>query len=123
MNYKGAYSGDTSYSVGDVTVYGGVAYELFETAAAGTTPHDTHKWRRVPQPMQDMVMMFHGALGDNAETVASLSSAVAALSAVVPDSKTLVLATDDGSYEITVDDSGDTPELAVTAVTPEEDEG
>lgn len=107
MNYKGAYSGDTDYSVGDVTVYGDVAYELFEAAAAGTTPHDTHKWRRVPQPTQDIVMMFHGILSG--------------ISTVVADSKTLVLATDDGSYEITVDDSGDTPELAVTAV--EESEG
>jgi len=121
MNYKGAYSGDTSYSVGDVTVYGGVAYELFETAAAGTTPHDTHKWRRVAQPIQDIVILFHGTLSGMAETQAQIGGAVAAISEVVQDDTTLVLATETGSYEITVDDSGDTPALAVTAV--EESEG
>jgi len=66
MNYKGNYSADTSYSVGDVAVLDNVAYELFEAAAAGTSPHNTHKWRRVIQPMQDMVMLFNSMLGSGA---------------------------------------------------------
>lgn len=121
MNYKGAYDGGTSYSVGDVTVYGDVAYELFKAVPAGTTPHNTLAWRRVTQPVQDIVILFHGALSAIAESQTMISGVVAAISEVVPDDKTLVLATDDGKYEITVDDSGDTPELAVTAV--EESEG
>ena len=65
MKYKGAYSGSTNYSVGAVVVYtDGVAYEKFAASGAGVTPHDTHVWKRVPQPMQDVVLMFHSMISD-----------------------------------------------------------
>jgi hypothetical protein len=122
MNYKGAYDAGTEYAKGDVVIYtDGVPYYLQKAAPAGTTPHDVRSWNRVPQPFSEVVVMFHGALSGMAEAQAEIGGAVAAISEVVPDDKTLVLATEDGKYEITVDDSGDTPELAVTAV--EESEG
>ena len=63
MNYKGAYSGSTGYSIGDVVVYtDGVAYEKFKASGTGVTPHDTHVWERVAQPMQDVVVMFHSMI-------------------------------------------------------------
>ena len=63
MNYKGAYSGSTNYAVGDVVVYtDGVAYEKFAASGSGVTPHNTRIWRRVIQPMQDVVLMFHTML-------------------------------------------------------------
>ena len=63
MNYKGAYAGGTSYDVGDVVVYtDGVAYEKFAASGSGVTPHNTRIWRRVIQPMQDVVLMFHTML-------------------------------------------------------------
>ena len=63
MNYKGAYSGDTSYSVGDVTVFtDNLPYYLQNPAVAGTTPHDKRYWARVPQPLDEMVIMFHSMM-------------------------------------------------------------
>lgn len=104
MTYKGTYDENAEYSIGDVAVLDGVAYELFEVAAAGTVPHDTHKWRRIIQPMQDVVMMFHDAF--------------CALKAV-PESF-LMKDDSDNEYEVTVDASGDEPVLAVALV--EEDD-
>ena len=72
MNYKGAYSGSTNYAVGDVVVYtDGVAYEKFAASGSGVTPHDTHVWQRVPQPMQDVVLMFHSAIIDMNSNISS----------------------------------------------------
>ena len=105
MTYKGAYDSGTSYSVGDVVVHtDGIAYELFAAASAGTTPHDTHAWRRVMQPMQDIVQMFHSAFSAVPKNI---------------DDEAITLKTDDGEYLITVDDSGDTPELVVTEIEEE----
>ena len=63
MNYKGSYSGSTNYSIGDVVVFtDGVAYEKFEAAPTGTTPHNTRAWRRVNQPLQEVVIMMHNRI-------------------------------------------------------------
>ena len=109
MNYKGAYNSGTSYSVGDVVVFtDGIAYELFQNASAGTTPHEKRVWRRVMQPMQDIVKMFHGMF--------------TTLKAEIPDNindEAITLSTETADYLITVDDSGDTPELTVTAIEEE----
>ena len=104
MNYKGDFSADETYAVGDVVVYQGCAYQM--TKAGASTPHDVRHWKRVEQPFQEVVMMFHGAFN------------------AVPDNineEAITLKTDDGEYLITVDDSGDTPELAVTAIEEEEE--
>ena len=83
MNYKGAYAGGTAYSVGDIVVYQGAAYELFEAAAAGTTPHDTHKWQRIIQPMQDVVMTFHNMITTINATASSQAATEANLSKMI----------------------------------------
>lgn len=41
---KGAYSGSTSYSVGDQVDYNGTSYILYSAASAGTLPTDNTKW-------------------------------------------------------------------------------
>ena len=111
MNYKGDYASGTSYSVGDVVVFtDGIAYELFQAAAAGTTPHEKRVWRRVDQPMQDVVILFHGMFNT--------------ISAAIPkniNDEAITLSTETADYLITVDDSGDTPDLTVTAITEEGD--
>ena len=111
MNYKGAYDGTETYSAGDVVIYSvdGIAYEAIEAVAAGVTPHEERCWARVVQPMQDVATLLYSALG-------TLS---------IPDNindEAITLKTDDGEYLITVDDSGDTPDLAVTEITEEEGE-
>ena len=83
MNYRGNYAGGTGYSVGDVVVYGDVAYELFEAAPAGTTPHNTRAWRRVPQPTQDNIILFHGMITSINATAASQGTAEANLSKMI----------------------------------------
>ena len=113
MNYKGAYDSGTNYAIGDVAVYtDGVPYVMFKDAPAGTPCHNVMYWERVPQPISESVVMFHNCL--------------AGLEARIPQNisdEAITLKTDDGEYLITVDDSGDTPELAVTAIEEEEEGG
>ena len=105
MNYKGAWDGGTDYAAGDVVVFtDNVAYVAVKDPPAGTIPHDTHFWNRVDQPLQETVIMFHGAFSAVPKNI---------------DDQGITLKTDDGEYLITVDDSGDTPELEVTAIEEE----
>lgn len=108
MNYKGAYDGKTSYSVGDVVVFDddNIAYKMFAEAPAGTKPHDTHAWVRLGQPFQEIVMMFH--------------SAFSAVPKNISEDAILMKDDSDNEYIVTVDASGDTPELAVTLVEEED---
>ena len=112
MNYKGAYDGTATYSKGDVVIYSidGVAYAAIEAVAAGITPHEERCWARVNQPLQEMVIMFKGMFESIANSVPKNI-----------DDQGITLKTDDGEYLITVDDSGDTPELAVTEIEEEEE--
>lgn len=111
MNYKGAWSDGTDYEAGDVVVFtDNVAYVAVKDPPEGTIPHDTHFWNRVDQPLQETVIMFKGMFESIANSVPKNI-----------DDQGITLKTDDGEYLITVDDSGDTPELEVTAI--EEEEG
>lgn len=117
MKYKGAYDGTTNYSKDDVVIYtvDGVAYVAIEHADAGITPHEERCWARVNQPMQEMVLLMYSALyGINEE--------ISEVAATIPNNinnEAITLSTDTADYLITVDDSGDTPELEVTAIEEE----
>ena len=117
MNYKGAYDATESYSIGDVVVYtDGVAYSAIQPAAAGVTPHEERCWARVIQPLQEVVQILYSALS-------GVNEAIETVAASIPDNindEAITLSTETGDYLITVDDSGDTPDLAVTLI---EDEG
>jgi hypothetical protein len=83
-----------------------------EPAPAGVTPHEERCWARLDQPLQEVVIMFKDYLDD--------------ISTAIPDNindEAITLKTDDGEYLITVDDSGDTPELDVTAIEEEAADG
>ena len=109
MNYKGAWDSGTDYSAGDVVVFtDNVAYVAVKDPPAGTIPHDTHFWNRVDQPLQETVIMFKGMFESIANSVPTNI-----------DDQGITLKTDDGEYLITVDDSGETPELEVTAIEEE----
>ena len=109
MNYKGAWDSGTDYSAGDVAVFtDNVADVAVKNPPAGTIPHDTHFWNRVDQPLQETVIMFKGMFESIANSVPKNI-----------DDQGITLKTDDGEYLITVDDSGDTPELEVTAIEEE----
>lgn len=107
MTLKGDWDSGTSYSVGDVVRYDGIIYHLQYACAAGITPKDTAFW---------------GRLSADAEQAASFALDVMALIPANISDEAITLKTDDGEYLVTVDDSGDDPELAVTKVEEEEEE-
>ena len=95
LSYKGDWTSEKTYEVGDVVVYSdGVVYYLQRPTLNGSTPHDTRCWGRLQAPLAACVLMFHEVLSE--------------IGCVVFDPKTLILAssTEDSSkrYAITVDD-------------------
>lgn len=113
MKYKGAYSDEVSYAIGDVVIYtDGVPYCLQATAVVGTKPHDTLYWDRMLGPVADCVVMFHdmfsGLLSDVAETSGVVDEIKDVVDTVIFDSKTLILESSTEAstkkYAITVDD-------------------
>ena len=119
MKYRGAYDGSTSYSVGDAVVFpdDGIAYYMIKSAAAGTKPHDLHYWNRVAQPLQEIILMFHGMFS-------SLNETKAAVDKVIFDDKTLVLASStedsDKVYTVTIEDGDSGGEMVIAEVEDEE---
>ena len=116
MKLKGNYSADASYSIGDIVIFDGVVYYKFQDGIAGS-PKDTHCWLRLNQPLAESVMLMMDVLAmANENTAASIEK-------YFIDDQTLILTAGEGedekSYAITVDASGDTPELAVAEVEEE----
>ena len=117
MKLKGNYDSGVSYSVGDVVKNSdNVVYILQYPAPAGTDPKDTMYWGRMEQHLSDAVLLIMDAL----------EIAQAGIEKYFLNDQTLLLKAGEGAseatYAITVDDSGDTPELAVEEVTDEGDE-
>lgn len=115
MNYKGAYSEDTSYSVGDVAVYiDNIPYRLQYPAVAGTTPHDKRYWTQVERPMSDVVMLFHSMLTALNEAAATIPKNI--------DDEGIILKSGDNEYLVSVDATGETPEVVAELVEPDDGE-
>ena len=113
MKLKGAYSDLTTYDVGDVVIFteDDNVYHLQKPCAAGTKPKDTMFWSRTDER--------------TAEAVRFIRDAVAIMEEEIPkniDNNAITLSTETADYLITVDDSGETPELTVTEI-EEEAEG
>ena len=51
MTFKGAYDPETSYDVGDVVMFQGMAFVLKEPASAGTPPTRDQEWGRLDPEM------------------------------------------------------------------------
>ena len=63
MTLKGNYSGETSYSVGDVVLFtDGVSYHLQHPCPAGTSPVNTLYWSRTSQEINDIVSIAMDAI-------------------------------------------------------------
>lgn len=121
MKLKGNYSGDTSYNVGDIVIFDNNVYIKYQDGIAGS-PKDTHCWNLLDQRLGDAVLLMMDAIGLAVD--AAGASAEAALEQYFINDQTLILKAGEGddekSYAITVDASGDTPELAVEAIVEEE---
>ena len=104
MKLKGNYNGDSSYSVGDVVLCSdGYFYYLFKPCAAGTTPTDSLYWNRL-----------EGHLADCADMIMSMASSIEAKIPTNISDEAISLKSGDDDYIITVDASGDNPDLVVT---------
>jgi len=118
MKLKGTYNADTSYSVGDIVVYdGGVFYKYKVGPAGSASPKDTHEWNRLQQPLDEIVLLMMDAIGLAGEETKN------EVEKYFINDQTLILKAGEGedekSYAVTVDATGDTPELAVEEVTEE----
>ena len=113
MKLKGDYNSGTSYSVGDVVkASDGFFYYLFKPCAAGTTPTDSLYWNRLEEPLAttaEMIMSFVGSVQTTIESKIPTN---------ISD-EAITLTSGDDEYLVTVDASGDEPELAVTKVEEE----
>jgi len=112
MKLKGDYNPATQYSKGDVVRWtDGTSMELIADSATGIPPTDTANWSRLPQYMWDVVTLILDSI--------DISKAVLD-SRITEDAIALKGAGDEPKdYVVTVDESDDTPALAVTEVTEE----
>ena len=135
MKLKGAWVGDTTYDVGDVVRYSnGDVCILQKPCAAGVTPLETKFWGKADDTTTAIVNIAMDAIelanagdlqleDDQTQSTAG-KKALDAHQGKVPkemiptniDANSISLSTETAEYLITVDDSGDTPELVVTAV-------
>jgi hypothetical protein len=97
MTFKGIYSTDVAYAVGDVVKYtDDVWYHAQKASPAGITPVNTLYWGRVDQELSD-----------------ALDMVISAMEIVVPnvsDDAILLKSSSEGStkeFLITVDDDGE----------------
>lgn len=121
MTLKGDYSGGTSYNVKDVVRWSnGEIYVLLKPCAAGNPPPNTLYWGKISGPIAEVISMMIDLMN-------STNDALSAMQATIPtnidDEGIILKGTGDAEYLITVDDSGDTPELELTLVEEEAAEG
>ena len=111
---KGDYNGGTSYSVDDVVRWtNGEIYTLLEPCSAGTPCTNTLYWGKILDAGLAGVISMMIDLMNNMETLA------ATIPTNINDEGIVLKGTEDAEYLITVDDSGDTPDLEVTLIEEE----
>ena len=113
MKLKGNYDSSASYDVGDVVVYDGDVYIKEHEGEMPGDPKDPHIWNKPHQIIADAVLLM----------MDTLEMAKDEVEKYFLNDQTLVLKAGEGdeekSYAITVDASGDTPELAVEEISEE----
>lgn len=111
MTLKGEWSGDVTYNVGDIMRYpNGIFYQCVKAPKAGTVCANALYFVPLPSPLQEAAKM-----------IMDMTSAVEAKIPTNINDEAITLSTATADYLVTVDDSGDTPELAVTEITEEDD--
>ena len=124
MKLKGYYSEYVSYSLGDVVVYENYAYILQYPQIAGRSPVDTICWGRLNQPLAEAVMLIMDGIGIANDNAAARTQEE--IERFFINDQTLILKAGEGadekSYAVTVDASGDTPEIAVEEIVEESEE-
>lgn len=98
MTLKGDFDSGVTYAAGDVVRYQEAGYVAKEEVT-GIPPTVDRCWRRLDQDLWDVVDMILDVAVTN-----------------VSDDAIVLKGTDDAEYLITVDDSGEEPELSVTEI-------
>ena len=103
MTLKGNYSGETSYSVGDVVLFtDGVSYHLQHPCPAGTSPVNTLYWSRTSQEINDIVKISMDAIAmADSNDPTNISENAILLNSSSEGSKKQFLITVDDEGEIT----------------------
>ena len=116
MRYRGPFNSAIQYEVGDVVLHtDGYVYHLQKPAPTGTEPIDTRYWGQVSQLAAEILIMLTDLFTEIYEQLATIPHNI--------DDSSLVLKSGDNEYLVSVDDTGDTPELAVELIEEEEDGG
>lgn len=106
MTLKGEWSAEVAYSVGDVARYSnGNFYQMVRPGKAGTPCPDALFWNVLPSPLQECAKM--------------IMDMVAGIEAKIPtniDDEGIVLKSGDDEYLVSVDASGDDPEVVATLI-------
>ena len=108
MKLKGDYSGDVTYSAGDVVRWTDGTAMMAKEAVTGVPPTRTQELERLPQYMWDVVSLILDSIDISKATLNSRIS-----------EDTIVLKGQGGTddYLLTVDDSDDDPVLDIDKVT------
>ena len=117
MTLKGAYNPETTYEVGDVVIYTDeVVYNLQHPCPAGVPPVDSRYWGRLNQILAEAVRFIRDAvLAMKDEIEEDIPKNI--------DDESIVLKSGDDEYLISVDATGDTPEVVAELIVPDEGEG
>ena len=108
MKLKGDYSSVASYSKGDVVRWTDGTAMMAKESVTGVPPTRTQEWERLPQYMWDVVSLILDSIDISKATLDSrISEDAIALKGAGDTPK---------DYLITIDESGDDPDLAVTEV-------
>ena len=109
MKLIGDYSGEKSYSAGDVVRWTDGTAMMAKESVTGVPPTRTQEWERLPQYMWDVVSLILDSIDISKATLDSrISEDAIALKGAGDTPK---------DYLITVDESDEDPGLAVTEVT------
>ena len=114
MQLKSGYYADVTYNEGDVVPFEGAGY-IAKEQTIGIPPTVERVWRRLDQELWDVIDMILDA------QEAAITAATAVLDSRISEDAIVLKGAGDEpkEYVITVDESGDDPELAVTEVTEE----
>ena len=111
MKLRGDYKPDVQYSAGDVVRWTDGTAMMAKETVTGVPPTRTQEWERLPQYMWDVVSLILDSIDISKATLDSR---------ITEDAIALKGAGDNPKdYVVTIDESGDDPDLAVTEVTEE----
>lgn len=108
MNLTGEWDSSANYGTGDVARYTDGMFYIALKPVTGAPCADALYWNPLPSPLAECAKMC----------MDTLYAATGSIPTNISD-EAITLKTEDGEYLITVDDSGETPELEITAIEEE----